>query len=249
MKKIILSVACLAVAICITVAVGCKKKNNDPAPSTTCSTCASTPDAKAANDNSSHGIYKGIIVVSSGTIKFDIMNTDSSIKAYMVIDGESITLTSSGLTGTGTATAIFNGTMNAGPVSITLTVNENGGSPTITALSIPGHPNATLTIIKETSTNLVKCYEGTYTNATSGKNGTFDLTLSTAQKVWIAQTREEGATQSGQVGGTVDGNTIKFDDGAGASGTATLTDQKISDGTWKNTRVPENGTWKATRTL
>ncbi len=177
------------------------------------------------------------------------MNTDSTLKAYMVIDGESVTLTANGLNGSSPVTAIFTCSMNAGPVSITLLVNDNGGSPTITAMSIPGHPNATLTIIKETSTNLVKCYEGTYTNATTGKNGTFDLTLSTAQKVWIAQTREDGATQSGQVGGTVDGNTIKFDDGAGASGNATLTDQKISDGTWKNARVPENGTWKATRTL
>ena len=52
-----------------------------------CSTCKAAPDAVAANDNTSKGIYKGVVVGSTGTIQFDIDNAGSTITAVMIIDG------------------------------------------------------------------------------------------------------------------------------------------------------------------
>jgi len=249
MRKTILSAACLAITICITVAISCRKKNIGPGPSGTCSACISTPEANAANDNSSKGIYKGVIAGTSGTIKFDVMNSDSTLKAYIDIDGESTVLTANKLAIAGPLMATFTGKTDQGPASVTLTVSENGGMPAVTAMNIPGHPGATLSIVKETSSNLVKCYNGTYTNATTGKSGALHMVISTAQKVWIAQAWDDDAAQYELVGGTVDGNTIKFDDGNGISGSAILTDKKITGGIWSNSRAPGNGIWQATRTL
>lgn len=54
----------------------------------TCKSCTDTPEASAANDNSGQGIYKGLVVGSSGTIKFDIANSGSGIVAVLTMDGE-----------------------------------------------------------------------------------------------------------------------------------------------------------------
>ncbi len=252
MKKLLLSAVLLTTIFGVLTFTACKKEEKKATPSTpsyTCASCTTTPDAKAANDNISKGIYKGIIVGSSGTIKFDIMNNDSTIKAYMVIDGESVTLTASVAWKAGEAfVSPFQGTLKGEAVSITFSVGSDGGSPMVTAMSIPGHPNATLTLSKETSTNLIKCFEGTYKSTTTGETGTFDLFLSTSLKKWSAQVKVTGGTKSSEVDGTFDGTTLSFDDGKGASGSATLSGDNIINGTFKSTK-PETGTWEAKRTL
>lgn len=252
MKKLQLSALLLLLVVLITV--GCKKKEETPAtptpvtPSYTCATCVTTPDAKAAYDNDSRGIYKGIIVGSSGTIKFDLANGDTTLKAYMTIDGISATLTATVAWVAGASyVSPFTGTIGGNPVSITFSVDANGGNPVVTSMSIPGHPDATLTIAKETSTNLIKCFEGTAKNNISGKTSTFDLILSTSLKKWQARVKETGSTSSSKVDGTFDNNTLSFDNGD-ASGSATLSGDNIINGTWNND-VPENGTWEAKRTM
>jgi uncharacterized protein with FMN-binding domain len=247
MKKLILSVV-FGALVSAAFIIGCKKKDSS-SPSYSCSTCITAPEAKAANDTVSKGVYKGVIIGSSGTIKFDIMNSDSTIKAYMVVDGTSVTLTASVRWSAGVSyVSDFKGTMNGQDVTISFKVDANGGNPTVTSMNIPGHPNATLTLSKETSTNLIKCFEGSYKDNTTGETGTFDLFLSTGLKKWMAQTRKSGGTSSGEVDGTFDGTTLSFDDGKGTTGSATLSGDNIINGTWKNTK-PENGTWEAKRTL
>ncbi len=252
MKKFLLSAVLCSVAFGYVVTMGCKKKEDEKPPTTTtsysCATCTTAPEAVAANDASSKGIYKGVIVGSSGTIKFDIGNTDSTIKAIMTIDGVTTTLTAAVKWTAGTAyVSDFTGVLNGNPVSITFAVDPTGGNPTVTAMNIPGHPNASLTISKETSTNLLKCFEGTAKNLTTGKNANFNLLLSVSLKKWSARVKEEGATSSSTVTGIFDNNNLSFDDGKGANGNATLSGDAIVNGTWKNTQ--ENGTWEAKRTM
>lgn len=253
MKKLLLSIIALGLG-CAIVLNACKKKDDTkvttPTTNTyTCSSCIATPEAKAANDNVSKGIYKGVIVGSTGTIKFDIMNSDNTIKAYLVMDGVSTILTAKVAWNADSAyVSPFEGTLDGQPVSITLRIDVNGGNPIVTAMNIPGHPNAGLTLSKETSTNLIKCFEGTATNATTGKKATFDLILSTSLKKWGAKVKEEGSTSVSEVNGSFDGTTLSFDDGKGANGTAKLSGDEIVDGKWTNTK-PENGTWTAKRTL
>jgi hypothetical protein len=251
MKKLIVTISFLSVALCAVNLTSCKKKDSTTTTPSSykCSTCTTTADAKAENDAVSKGVYKGVIIGSSGTIKFDIMNSDNTIKAYMVIDGTSVTLTASVAWRADTSyVSPFTGTMGGQDVSINFRVDANGGNPTVTSMNIPGHPNATLTISKETSANLVKVFEGTAYNTTTKDTATFNLMLSTALKTWTAQVRDHGATSSSTVKGTFDGTTLSFDDGKGASGSATLSGDNIINGTWKNSK-PETGTWSAKRTL
>ena len=250
MKKSVLSLTILSAAICASVFTGCSKKSSSsPAPASyTCTTCITAPEAVAANDNSSKGIYKGVIVGSSGTIKFSIMNGDSTIKAYMVIDGVKDTLTASVAWTSGAAyVSPFTGTLNGQPVSITFSIDANGGNPTVTSMNIPGHADAVLTLSKETSSNLIECFEGSIQDLTTGETGTFDLMLSVSLKKWGAEVMVSGKSAS-SVSGTFDGTTLSFDDGKGSTGSATLFGDQIINGTWKNTK-PENGTWSAKRTL
>jgi hypothetical protein len=254
MKKLILSIVTLGVS-CALLLNACKKKDETtttPTPTTpsyTCTNCITAPEAKAANDTVSKGIYKGIVVGSSGTIKFDIMNSDNTIKAYLTIDGATATLTASVNWVAGVSyVSSFTGTLSGQAVSIDFKVDANGGNPLVTAMNIPGHPNAALTLSKETSANLIKCFEGSATNATTGKKATFDLFLSTSLKKWTAKVKEEGSTSISEVSGTFDGTTLSFNDGKGASGSAKLTGDEITDGKWSNSK-PENGTWTAKRTL
>ena len=166
----------------------------------------------------------------------------------MTIDGTSVTLTATVKWVAGSSyVSAFTGTMNGSPVSITFSVNPDGTSPTVTASNIPGHPNATLEVAKETSTGLLKCYEGSYTNATTGKTGTFNLVLSTSLKKWHARSREEGKTEASKVGGTFENDKFSFDAATGITGGSTLSGDNIVDGTWKTDK--ENGTWSGKRTL
>lgn len=254
MKKNTLILNLALVAIVFLTVIGCKKKeelvNSVTTPSYSCTSCITAPEAKSAYDNSSRGMYKGVVIGSSGTIKFDIGNTDTStIKAYMVIDGVSVTLTANVKWVAGSSyVSPFTGTLNGETVSITFSVDATGANPTVTSMNIPGHPNATLAIAKETSTSLIKVFEGTAKNTTTSKNATFNLMLSTSLKRWYARVREDGSTGSSSVEGTFDNNILSFDDGKGATGSATLSGDNIINGTWKNSK-PEAGTWEAKRTL
>ncbi len=252
MKKLVFSCAVLIAGFGAMMTVGCKKKSNSspPAnPTISCTTCVTAAEAKAENDNSSKGTYKGVIVGSSGTIKFDIGNSDSTIRAFMVIDGVKDTLAATIKWVSGVSyVSSFTGTFNGQPASINFSVDANGGNPTVTSMNIPGHPSATLTMSKETSDNLIECFEGSIVDITTGETGTFDMMLSTKLKKWSAQVRTTGQTSSSSVSGVIDGTKLSFDDGKGSTGNATLSGDKIIDGTWVNNK-PEHGTWIATRTL
>ena len=138
----------------------CKKSDNIPAVTYSCTTCKTTLDALAANDASSKGIYKGLVIGSSGTIIFNIADNNTAITAIMVIDGITVNLAS---TVTWVArqayVADLTGTLNGSVVTIHFSVGSSGSIPTVTSSTILGHPNASLNIIKETSAGLVECFK------------------------------------------------------------------------------------------
>lgn len=194
MKKFLSSIL-VAVAI---FSSGCKKSEDSSAPYA-CATCKKTPDAVAANDASSKGVYKGVIIGSTGTIMFDILNSGTTIQATLVLDGITSVLTSSVSWSSGNPyVAPFTGTYNGSAVSITFSVDPNGGNATVLSASIPGHPNASFTIMKETSSNLVECFEGTY-STTEPETGTFNLILSRTAKIYAGSSRKSGSTTSNAI--------------------------------------------------
>lgn len=233
MKKITLFLVAATVAISF---ASCKKSSDD-APYT-CTACASTPEAVAANDASSKGIYKGVLIGSTGTIKLDVLNDGTGIIAEMVIDGTTVNLTSSISWVSGQPyVAPFTGTMNGSPVSITFSVNASGGSPVITSSTIPGHANVEFTLVKETSVALVEAFVGTY-HTTLPEDGTFNIILSRTLALWEGIARENGATDADDINGTIDGSGHLIQDGTTVG---TLSGDKIhgsfSDGNGKTVTV------------
>ncbi len=192
----------------IALFVSCKKDDKPATPAYTCATCATAPAALPANDASSKGIYKGVILASTGTITFDISNAGNTITAVMVLDGITTTLTSSVTWVAGQPyIADFTGTLNGSPVTIQFSVGLSGASPTVTSSSIPGHPNATLLVVKETSTSLVECFEGTY-STTLPETGTFNIILSRNLAIWGGISRETGTTDTNDIDGVILNNQL-----------------------------------------
>lgn len=178
----------------------CKKSKDTVADPYKCATCKTAPDALAANNSSSKGIYKGVIIGSSGTITFDIANNGATITAVMVIDGITVNLSAAVTWVAGQAyVAPFTGTLNGQPVTINFSVGATGGTPTVTSSSIPGHANASLTIIKETSGGLIECFEGNY-STTLPETGTFNIILSRTLSVWSGVARKTGNTTTSTAG-------------------------------------------------
>lgn len=211
----------LAVVI-ITSFSACKKDKSPAAPPYNCITCKTVPDAIAANNSSSKGIYKGVIIGSSGTITFDISNNGTAITAVMIIDGVTVTLTSTVTWVAGQAyVAPFTGTLSGQTVTINFSVGATGSTPTVTSSNIPGHPNASLTIIKETSTGLVECFEGTY-STTRPETGTFNLILCRSLSMWSGVARKTGTTTSGSAGNGSISNNKLIDPSQGNNSIGTL---------------------------
>jgi hypothetical protein len=190
--------------------VSCKK-DKESTPSYTCATCKTTPDAKAANDASNKGVYKGVIIGSSGTIMFDLQNNGTTITATMVLDGVTVNLTASVSIVAGQSfVAPFTGTLNGQPVSITFSVGASGSTPTVTTSNIPGHPNSSFTIIKETSTSLVEAFEGTYSTS-QPESGIFNMVLSRTLKVFGGTSRKTGTTTNNSFNGIINASNELID--------------------------------------
>lgn len=199
-----LSFRILFVMVTIVLFASCKKDSNNNTPPYECATCNKTPEAVAANDASTKGIYKGVVIGSSGTIKFNIANNSNAINAVMVIDGTTVNLTSTITWTNGQPyVAPFTGTLNGQAVSITFSVGINGTAPTITSASIPSHPNAVFNLVKETSNALLECFEGTY-KTSKPESGTFNILLSRSLRHWGGVARKDGTNTTDDVKGSVD---------------------------------------------
>ncbi len=204
---------------------GCKKDSNKEDDSYKCATCASVPEAAAAFNSSSKGIYKGLLIGSTGTIKFDIQNSGTNIKAYMKIDGTEVELTSSvSLVGGQPFIAPFTGTLNGQSVSITFSVEATGTNPMVLTANIPGHPNVYFAIAKETSNGLIECFEGTY-QTSEPANGTFNILLSRTLGAWMGISRDNGSSETNDIDGTIVNGQIRDSDG---NNLGTLSSDQVS---------------------
>jgi hypothetical protein len=203
-----LPIAAVVILVAATLALSCKKSANKKKDNYTCSSCVIKPEAVAANDVSSKGIYKGVLVGSSGTVKFDVDNSGSTITAEITIDGAAAMLTSSVTWVSGQAyIAPFTGQLGGNNVSITFSVSAEGSNPSVTAANVPGHPNISFMLAKETSTALIEAFEGTY-STTKPETGTFNLVLSKALGLWGAAARAGGSSEITHGDGTISGNNL-----------------------------------------
>lgn len=194
------------VAVLLTMIVlSCNKgdKNNDDDDDYTCTSCASQPIAVAANNTINKGIYKGVLIGSTGTLIFNIQNTTNTITGTMVIDGNVVDLTCEAVD-LDVATdfeASFTGTLNGNPVIIRVHVGKDGKNPTIVSATIPGHPDAVFIVAKETSDALLECYEGSYTiTGDWTEAGTYNFLVQRkgGAGTWSGLVAEEGYPEDAQ---------------------------------------------------
>lgn len=224
-------------AMVIGFAISCSDDEEKPYQ---CTDCALTPEAVAANDNSGKGIYKGLFVGSSGTIKFNIANSGSTIDAVLILNDVTIPLTT---TATYDIANGFEGyfTNSTSGVSIGFYVTADGLDYAVFDLEIDGHPDAMIEVVKELSTALVKVFEGTYSG---DGNGTFNMLVRGSEwEVLI----DEGYLFSGAIdeGGNL---SCDFDDCEFIEVTGKIIGDMAS-GNWSSNFDDDNGKWKAERTL
>jgi hypothetical protein len=252
MKKSQKSIYCLLITCLLIGTLSCKKDKEQAAEETpyTCATCKTTADAKVENNVISKGVYKGVVIGSTGIITIDVLNGGTTILATLVLDGQTINMTSAATWAAGTAlTANFTGTANSQNYSFAFTVQANGSSPTASSYSIPGHSTIAFQLIKETSDNLIKCYEGTtqgVKDSGASQASTLNIITSGKTNTWFALSRDNGSSSIGTAGGSISGNTITCDCGPTTSVVGTITADKIT-GTYKGS--DNHGTFTAKRTL
>jgi hypothetical protein len=217
------------------VFLSCSKSNDKGGNS-----LAETPAAKSQHDISNYGIYKGVFVGSSGIIIVDI-NNNATISATLIVNGTTYNFTTTQTVQQGQPTTI---NFTSGANSFTFSVSANGANPVITNLVINGHPSAAILVVKETSTALVKCFEGNYSG---NETGIFNcviyattikgLSKSVANNLYVI----DGTVTNGQINATGSGSTS-----GGATFVGAVSGNTTS-GTW-TAGAGFGGTWAGTRT-
>lgn len=236
MKKTIL------IFLAAAVLTSCKKdddKKNPGQENYTCATCVTASEAKAEHDHSSAGVYKGVMVGSTGTIALYLYNAGTEVKALVVFDGKNGELSTSDLAswtpGQAISNALFTGTVNNTLVQAVFSVDANGLNPRVN-VAIPGH-TVVVALYKETSASMIKNYEGTYTG---DRSGIFNISFNADDFVLVTNGGSEpitGTLVNGKIDLNKDGVTIKGE----------FSGEQIS-GTWADGNG-RKGTWTGKRTL
>lgn len=234
-KRVMIKKLFTAAILGLLIFTGCSKSKDGEE-----DTDKDKPAAKAQFDNNNYGIYKGVFVGSSGFIIVNI-NNDNSISASLTVDGAKTSFTTTQTVQQNEATSVV---FKNGNNSFTFVVGANGSDPIVKDIVISGHPEAAIVVIKETSTDLVKCYEGTFDG---GDAGVFNAAVSGK---WIRGLAFSTAyNKTWPVTGTVSGNNI---DASGSAGSGdfkgSISGDNIS-GSWKNSIADISGTWSGKRTL
>lgn len=168
----------------------------------------------------------------------------------MVLDGLTINFTSTAVWTNGQPlVADFTAVSNSKTYSFRFTVAANGGSPAAGSFNIPDHPSIFFQLVKETSDNLIKCYEGStegVKNSGAKQSGSLNVIVSSKTNTWIGLSRDAASNSSTVVSGTITGTVINCDCGPETTVKGTFSNDEIK-GTYKGS--DNSGTWSAKRTL
>lgn len=213
--------------------ISCSSDDDNSGPS-----FSNNPQAKAQYDGNNYGIYKGVFVGSSGNVLINIKN-EGVLSATLVIDGVTHNFTTTESVSEGTA--ISDLTFTSGGFSFDFNVNANGTDPWVSNINFTGHPQADIDVLKELSTALVMCYQGTYAGDDSG---VFNMITQSGEVYGLAMSVSD--SESIYLEGIISSSTITGEF-FGGTFSGTLNGNSIS-GIWQNT-LSESGTWSGIRTL
>lgn len=146
------------------------KKESSPIEKYECVSCIQSAEALSINDQSSAGVYKSVLLGSSGSLSIYVYNGNENVTATVIFDNKSGTLTTQDLTdwtpGQPINEALFTGTVDGKNVTALFSVHANGENPTVNC-SITGH-DITIATYKELSSEAIKVYEGSYSGSENG---------------------------------------------------------------------------------
>ncbi|WP_113662396.1 hypothetical protein [Pedobacter nanyangensis] len=224
------------------ILTSCKKKGNnddmdDNSPFTT------KPEAIAAEDSGSGGVYKGVLVGSTGYVKIILQGGQKSVTVTMDGTTKSLTEVSFAPTNWTSGQPITRAVFAKDNWQVVFSVAANGGNPVI-EVDIPGHSNITVAVLKETSTSVVKSYEGTVTYQGTSANSVFNFVVKGNSFSGLVRIPGETATYTMQ-GSLQNGTTLQGTvNGATVNGTI-QGDNATGNIITPNTSAP----WTAKRTL
>jgi len=200
------------------------------------------PIALSQYDNSNYGIYKGVFVGSSGTILVNL-NNNGVISVSLTIDGVNYPFTSTeSITENEQTETTFTYQNN----SFSFTVNADGSNPLITNVSIDGHPNASIIVVKENSSYVAQLYEGSYEGIDQNNDqGTFNAIVFNGAVYILSKSSVYGS--SSYASGSVDGNLVSGASSLGTIFSGNIENDEVMNGTWKITQTNEKGIWSLTR--
>jgi len=200
------------------------------------------PIALSQYDNSNYGIYKGVFVGSSGTILVNL-NNNGVISVSLTIDGVNYPFTSTeSITENEQTETTFTYQNN----SFSFTVNADGSNPLITNVSIEGHPNASIIVVKENSSYVAQLYEGSYEGIDQNNDqGTFNAIVFNGAVYILSKSSVYGS--SSYASGSVDGNLVSGASSLGTIFSGNIENDEVMNCTWKITQTNEKGIWSLTR--
>jgi len=200
------------------------------------------PIALSQYDNSNYGIYKGVFVGSSGTILVNL-NNNGVISVSLTIDGVNYPFTSSETITENQQTEITFAYENN---SFSFTVNADGSNPLITNVSIEGHPDASIIVVKENSSYVAQLYEGSYEGIDQNNDqGTFNAIVFNGAVYILSKSSVYGS--SSYASGSVDGNLVSGASSLGTIFSGNIENDEVMNGTWKITQTNEKGIWSLSR--
>ncbi len=200
------------------------------------------PIALSQYDNSNYGIYKGVFVGSSGTILVNL-NNNGVISVSLTIDGVNYPFTSSETITENQQTEITFAYENN---SFSFTVNADGSNPLITNVSIEGHPDASIIVVKENSSYVAQLYEGSYEGIDQNNDqGTFNAIVFNGAVYILSKSSVYGS--SSYASGLVDGNLVSGASSLGTIFSGNIENDEVMNGTWKITQTNEKGIWSLSR--
>jgi hypothetical protein len=209
---------------------------------TNSSVLAESPEAITQFDNSNFGIYKGVFIGSSGIVVINV-NNDGNVSATMIIDGTTYIFATNEVTQANQQTVI---NFTSGNDSFTFSVSSNGTNPEISNLTIEGHPNANIILVKETSVILTELFEGSYAGIGNSTDvGTFNAIVTGNEMAVLAYSTINSVFFT--IDGIINNNSISGVTSTGTNVNGTLNDDNII-GTWSDSQSNENGNWSGTRT-
>lgn len=230
------------VAGILSFTIACSKNGNDGDPENN-APLVTAPEALATENGKSGGVYKGVLVGSTGHVKIVLQNGEQSVSVTM--DGvtkklDKVTFIPSDWR---SGQAITNAVFEKDGWKVSFSIDAEGKAPVVKA-EIAGHDNVTVTVSKESSTHLVKGFEGTIKYGNTASNSVFNFV------VWGDSLRGVGRIPGDTITystfGTIAGGiTLQ-----GVINNASVTGTINGDEATGTIRTPNaTATWSARRTL